>query len=348
MKRRTKIITGILGLFLLLLISLGIYLYITYKSVFIDRAGTHSQPVYLYIPSSSGYRALCDSLFSKGVVSDTVLFHRTARAKKLPENIHPGHYRIPPDITLNRLVNTLRSGSQTPVNVTFNNIRMIEEMARSAGNQLQIDSAEIMEAVNDQALWEELLGHTPDPLAFFIPNTYEFYWTTSARGFIRRMHREHQSFWNETRRRKAEQTGLTPHKVATLASIVQEETNKVSEMARIAGVFINRLERNMKLQADPTLKYAAGDWSIRRVLNKHKTIPSPYNTYMHPGLPPGPISMPEPIAIDKVLNYENHSYLFFVASASRPGYHEFSKTLREHNNKSRAYHRHLNRQRIYR
>lgn len=346
--KRTRIIVGVLSIFFLLIIAAGVYFYITYKSVFIDRVGTHSEAVSLYIPSSSGYRTLCDSLFSKDVVSDTTLFHHTARAKKLPESVHSGHYRIPPHITLNQLVNMLRSGQQTPVNVTFNNIRTMEEMARTVGRQLEADSAEIMEAIYNQDLWEELQGYTPDPLAFFIPNTYEFYWNTSGQGFIRRMYREHQAFWNETRRKKAEQAGLTPHKVATLASIVQEETNKVSEMDRIAGVFINRLERNIKLQADPTLKYAAGDWSIRRVLNKHKTIPSPYNTYMNPGLPPGPISMPEPAAIDKVLNYEKHSYLFFVASASNPGYHDFSKTLREHNIKARQYHQYLNQQRIYR
>ncbi|MFO8054443.1 MAG: endolytic transglycosylase MltG [Bacteroidales bacterium] len=347
MKTKKTKIKFIAGTAVILFLGGLLFVYIAYKSIFIKSAGDHSKAVSLYIPNSADYEQLCDSLFAHNLISDTALFQRTAKAKSFTESFRPGHYRIPPGITMNRLINKIKGGRQDPVKVTFNNIRTVEELAGKIGRQLEADSAKFAKVFRDNELLDSLDIAQQYLLALIIPNTYEFYWDTSPRQFMIRMDKEHRAFWNHSRRKKAGSIGLTPLEVSTLASIVQEETNQISEMARIAGVYINRLEKGMLLQADPTLKRAINDWSIRRVLNRHKSVPSPYNTYLHKGLPPGPISMPEPYVIEQVLNYEEHDYLFFSASAKRPGFHEFSRTHREHINSANKYRRQLNQRRIY-
>ena len=175
-------------------------------------------------------------------------------------------------------------------------------------------------------------------MAMFIPNTYEFYWTTTARQFADRMKAEYVRFWNEERIQKAESIGLTPVQVATLASIVQEETNQSSEKPRVAGVYINRLQKGMPLQADPTVKFAAGDITLRRILNRHLETDSPYNTYLYPGLPPGPITFPEISSLESVLNYEKHNYLYSCAKEDFSGFHNFARTNAEHERNAARYH----------
>jgi UPF0755 protein len=183
--------------------------------------------------------------------------------------------------------------------------------------------------------------------AMFIPNTYEVYADVTPEAFVRRMKQESDRFWgDELRKQKLERSGLTPYEAMTLASIVHEETSMKDEMARVAGVYINRLERGMLLQADPTLKYAAGDPTIKRVLNKHKVIDSPYNTYIHLGLPPTPIAMPDMAAIEGVLDVERHDYLYFCARPEMDGRHNFARTLKEHNRNAAAYHRALDRMKL--
>ncbi|MGM0611947.1 MAG: endolytic transglycosylase MltG [Bacteroidota bacterium] len=335
-------------LLLLIIIAIGIFIYAKYKSVFTKPAAPErTQTVSVFIPSDANYETLTDSIFKHQLVADSILFQKVARYKELPKNVHGGHYQIAPDITINQLINKFSGGLQTPVHVTFNNIRNIKEFAGSVGKQLEIDSARIMHLLHSKEILNLLNTQERKLLGYFIPNTYEFYWNVSAKPFFKRMKKEHERFWNSKRKAQAQAIGLTPHEVATLASIVQEETNLTSEMDKIAGVYINRLNRGMLLQADPTLKYALGDWSIRRVLNKHKTIESPYNTYKYKGLPPGPICMPESTTIDQVLNYQDHDYLYFVASPDIPGFHSFSETLREHNKKANKYRRYLNQNRIY-
>jgi UPF0755 protein len=281
-------------------------------------------------------------------VKDTALFHEVAEFKDLPSRVKSGHYRMEPGISLNRMINKFAGGLQDPVNVTFHNTRTLAQMAGKVSKQLEADSIAIMKYLNDSSFMDSINTSRQELPGYFIPNTYEFYWNTGAKEFVKRMLQEHDDFWNRKRRKQASDIGLTPNEISTLASIVQEETNQQEEMDRIAGVYINRLEKGMLLQADPTLKYAWQDWSMRRVLNRHKTIDSPYNTYKYKGLPPGPISMPEPRVIDKVLQYEKHDYIFFVARPDNSGLHDFSKTLGEHVNKARKYHRKLNRERIYR
>ncbi|MFW5916707.1 MAG: endolytic transglycosylase MltG, partial [Bacteroidota bacterium] len=180
----------------------------------------------------------------------------------------------------------------------------------------------------------------------FIPNTYEFYWNTSAREFIERMHKEFQRFWDKEKKLKAEKIGLNPVEVTTMASIVEEESTRSEEMPRIAGVYINRLERGMRLQADPTIKFAIGDFSVNRILDKQLKTDSPYNTYKYTGLPPGPISFPHIAAIEAVLNYEEHDYLYFAAKPDLSGYHNFSKTHNQHIRNAKKYQEALNQKKI--
>jgi UPF0755 protein len=181
----------------------------------------------------------------------------------------------------------------------------------------------------------------------FIPNTYEFYWTTSATEFAERMKTEYDRFWDTTRKQKAEEIEMSPVEVTTLASIVQAETTKTEELPRVAGLYINRLQRGIPLQADPTVKFAVGDFTLKRILNKHLEIDSPYNTYKHAGLPPGPINFPEISAIDAVLNYEDHNYLYMVAKPDFSGFHNFSTTLAEHNRNANRYRAALNERQIW-
>lgn len=348
MNRKKKRILLITGIIITLLLIAGIIFIFSYRTVFIDAAGENKEPVSIYVPTGSNYEQLCDSIFKYNLVTDTILFHKVAKYKSLPGNVKPGHYLIEPGITIYQMVNKFARGLQDPVNVTIYNTRKVSQVAGKVSKQIEADSSAIMELVNNKKFLDSLKISRKTIPYIFIPNTYELYWNTNARNFIHRIQKEYEQFWTKKRRRQADKIGLSPNKVITLASIVQEETNQTEEMDRIAGVYINRLKKGMRLQADPTLKYARDNWSLNRILNKHKSIQSPYNTYKHKGLPPGPISMPEPVTIDKVLNYEDHDYLFFVASIEKPGFHEFSETYREHINKAHKYHRKLNKENIYR
>jgi UPF0755 protein len=243
----------------------------------------------------------------------------------------------------------LRSGRQIPVKVTFNNIRLNTQLSGAVTQNIEADSASLMALLTDSAYLAEQFKLTPQTiLSLCIPNTYEFFWNTSAKGFLDRMAKEHERFWTESRREKARNAKLTPLQVTILASIIEEETQMDSEKPIMAGVYINRLNHGMLLQACPTLKYALGDFTIRRVLNRHMKTESPYNTYIHAGLPPGTICIPSIASIDAVLNYSKHDYLFFSAKEDFSGYHHFARTLQQHNRNSEAYKRELNKKKIYR
>jgi UPF0755 protein len=253
--------------------------------------------------------------------------------------IKPGHYVLQEGMSNDALINMLRLGTQTPVQVIFNNIRTKEQLARVISKQIEADSSSLMAFLNDTAYLLALGLNNETALCLFIPNTYEFFWNTSARQFMDRMQREHDAFWAGNREEKARAIGLSQAEVITLASIVDKETNKNDEKAAIAGVYMNRLDRNWLLQADPTLVYASGDFGLTRVLNIHKEINSPYNTYMYAGLPPGPICIPSIASIDAVLNYEDHDYFFFCAKDDFSGYHVFAKSITQHNRNARRYHK---------
>ena len=249
----------------------------------------------------------------------------------------PGRYEIEGGLNNRTLARRLMSGSRETVTVQFRGVRLPEDLAGVVSGQIQADSAKLTSALN-----HENLRH------FFIPNSYEFYWDTSAKGFVKRMQSEWEKWWTADRRRLAQDLNLTPQEVHVLASIVKAETSKKDEAPTVAGLYLNRLRKDMHLQADPTLIYAAGDFSIRRVLDKHRAIDSPYNTYMHTGLPPAPINYPEPVYLEAVLNAETHSYIFMCAREDFSGYHNFAKTYRAHQRNAKRYQRQLNKQRVFR
>jgi len=301
----------------------------------------------LYIQRGSTYETVIDSLVKNDVLYDLKGFKWVARKKDYPSLVKPGRYLLRKNMNSNEVVNMLRSGQQTALNVTFNNIRFAEQLASVVAGYLEPDSAAFMEVLSPG--YGPEYGFTPETYkAMFIPNTYQFYWTTTPKEFTDRMKKEYDRFWNEQRRQKAEALGMTPVEVATLAAIVQEETVKEDEKPRVAGVYINRLRRNMPLQADPTVKFAVGDFTLQRILFVHLETDSPYNTYKNAGLPPGPITFPEISSIDAVLNYEAHNYLYFCAKDDFSGYHAFARTLAEHNRNADRYRKALNERKIFR
>jgi UPF0755 protein len=327
----------LIALALLILVSL-ITAFILYRYIYAPNVRIPQQPVYeLYIPTGSSYESVRDSLLP--IILNTRSFQWLAEQKQYPDLVKPGRYVIPDRISNLNLINMLRVGEQVPVSVTFTNIRLTEDLAHIISQQIEADSAEISGLLNDEVFLSQYHLNRYTTLTLFIPNTYEFYWNTSAQQFIERMRIEHDRFWDEKRMGKATDAGLHPQEVYTLASIVDRETNKNDEKARIAGVYMNRLRKGWPLQADPTVVFATGDFTTTRVLNKHTRVDSPYNTYKNKGLPPGPICIPSIASIDAVLNYEKHDYMYFVASEDLSGYHVFSKTLREHNKHAKRYRR---------
>ena len=306
------------------------------------------QSIPLYIPSGSSYEDVRQLLEEENILVCSRRFDWLAHKKNYPGRVQPGKYRIYDGMSNNELINLLRSGEQEPVRLTFTNIHTEGQLAGTIASQLEADSISIIRLLNDGEILEET-GFTRETIKLlFIPNTYEVYWTTSPRRLLNRMQREYRAFWNEPRREKADEIGLSPREVGILASIVQRETSKQDEMAKIAGVYINRLNRGILLQADPTVVYAHGDFSIGRVLNSHLEIDSPYNTYKYAGLPPGPITLPEPPVMDAVLNYEEHNYIYFSAREDFSGYHNFAETYAEHLANARRYRQALNERRIFR
>jgi UPF0755 protein len=241
------------------------------------------------------------------------------------------------------IIDLLRSGRQSEINLVFNTTRHFERLAGVLSKQIEADSVSLLTAFRDTSLMNEFGFESRFWPGMFIPNTYRFKWNTSPKEFLNRMNQEFNAFWNEDRKGLLNVIGLDKYQVITLAAIVQEETVKADEMPRVAGVYMNRLKKGIKLQADPTVIYANGDYSIRRVLNRHLTVKSPYNTYLYAGLPPGPIRIPSIQSIDACLNYEKHDYLYFCAKDDFSGYHAFARTYGEHLFNARKYQRAISR-----
>ena len=302
----------------------------------------------LLIDNNTSYNDLETQLKQDRVLTNIKAFNWVSKKKDYKENVKPGRYELKANMNTNTLVNKLRSGAQDPVDVVFNNVRLKEELAGKVSKYIWADSTAILDLFSDKQHIDSLGFNTETYRTMFIPNTYEMYWTTSADEFARRMHKEYNRFWNEDRKQKAVQMNLSLSEVSILASIVQQETIKNDELSKVAGLYVNRLKKGMFLQADPTVKYAVGDFSIQRVLNKHLKIDSPYNTYTHAGLPPGPVCFPSIKTIDAVLNYEHHNYLYMCAKEDFSGYHSFAATLAQHNRNAAKYREALNERGIYR
>lgn len=304
---------------------------------------------YIYIPTDADFIDVVTILSENGLLINANSFEWLAKQKKYDTNIKPGRYKINRDLNNNELINLLRSGRQTPVKVRFNNLRTKEQLAGKISIQIEADSVSILDYITD-IMFQKKLGLNDDNLVcIFLPNTYEFFWNTSAEEFVDRMLKEYSVFWNSKRKEKAEYINLSSYEVSILASIVEKEQSiRIDERKKIAGLYLNRLRRGMRLESDPTLIFALGDFSIKRVLNKDKKVDSPYNTYMYLGLPPGPICIPSINAIDAVLNAESHDFIFMCAKEDFSGYHNFSKTYVKHLFNARKYHTALNKRRIMR
>ena len=258
-----------------------------------------------------------------------------------------GHYVVKDGMNVIEIVRMFKLGLQTPVKVTMNNVKIPAQLAGKLSKQFEADSVEFVQVLTDKALAKKLGFDNPLTMfSIFIPNTYEFYWTATPEEFVDRMYKEYKRFWTAERDAKRKRSGLNRVEVVTLASIVYEETRKVDEMPRVAGVYINRLKTGMPLQADPTIKYAMQRFDLRRILKSYLKTPSPYNTYINKGLPPSPICMPSVEAIDAVLNFEKHEYLYFCARHTFDGYHNFAKTYSQHLANARLYQQELNKRKI--
>ena len=291
----------------------------------------------------SGYtfRNVQKDLADGGYVNDLVSFSFLARLMNFDKGIRPGRYFLRRNMTNIAAIKALGSGGQEPVNVTFTSVRLRRDLAEKITKNIGFSPREFDEAL-DAFVATNQEGFTKDNiLTLFIPNTYQVYFNINPEDFIGRMEQEYQKFWNDERKAQAKEIGLTPIEVSILASIVQAETAKQDEAPVVAGLYINRLKKGIALQADPTLKFALGDFTIKRVLNEHKEVNSPYNTYKYAGLPPGPINIPGIAMIDAVLHYQKHRYFYMCAKEDFSGYHNFANSLEEHNVNARRYQRAL-------
>ncbi|WP_179349723.1 endolytic transglycosylase MltG [Winogradskyella pacifica] len=331
------------------LVIFGVIAYYIYSTMFSPNTNFENETAYIYVPTNANYSEVRSQL--EPLLKDIGAFDALAKQKKYVTNIKAGRFAISKGMNNNDIINSIRS-KNLPVKIAFNNQHSIKDLAGRISMQIEADSLTLNKAMTDELFLTNNGFSKATALGMYLPNSYEFFWNTSAETFRDRMLVEYNRFWTDARKAKAKQLNLTPNEVITLASIVHEESKQADEQPRVAGVYLNRLRIGMPLQADPTLKFAAyqlpqyQNTIIRRVLNIHKDINSPYNTYQNSGLPPGPIAMPDLSAIKAVLDPESHSYLYFAADAKRIGYHKFAKTLGQHNNNAREYHRYLSSQGI--
>lgn len=343
MKKRSFLFIS-LAVLAVVLLGAGTIYYLLFAPSFHPKTSN----VYVYLDRDDTVDSVYNKVSQVGNPRNMIGFYWLSRLRHYDRGIHTGRYVINANECVYRVFNRFYKAHQTPMNLVIRGPRTLNRLARDVGKQLMIDSVEIADRLND-TLWIHQLGYNEETLpSLFIPNTYEVYWNISVDAFLQRMCREHKQFWNDTRLRKAETIGLTPVQVATLASIVEEETNNASERPVVAGLYINRLHKGMPLQADPTIKYALQNFSLQRITNADLSVNSPYNTYMHIGLPPGPIRIASPSGIDAVLNYTRHNYLYMCAKEDFSGTHNFASTYSEHIKNARKYRRALNERKIFR
>jgi len=328
----------------------GYYGYTMYQRVYQSNVTLkNTTDKFFYIASDDDFADVVNNLYEKGYIKNRASFSWVAEKKaNFKNNIHPGKYQLTEGMNNSELVNLFRSGEQVPVQVTFNNVRTISELSGKITRNIECDSLEFYELVSNKEFTSKYGFNTITILTLFLPNTYEFNWNTSAEETVKRMADEYKKFWTDARKAKAKKLHLTQSEVAILASIVQAEQSIHSdERPKVAGLYINRMRKKMLLQSDPTVIYGIGDFTIKRVLTKHLKTNTPYNTYMHKGLPPGPINLPSIKSLDAVLNYESHNYIYMCAKEDFSGYHNFAATYNQHLIYARKYQRELNRRKIY-
>ncbi|OFX45463.1 MAG: aminodeoxychorismate lyase [Bacteroidetes bacterium GWA2_30_7] len=331
---------------LILIISGGIIGYHYYKKIYYPNIIVKDKD-YLYIPTGSTFQDVVRIIENRRLVKDINSFEWVAELKKYPEKVRAGKYLLRKNMNNNELVNLLRAGLQTPVMVVFNNARTKEQLAGKVSKNIEADSSHVISLLDSDSFVTKYGFNSESIMTMFIPNSYELFWNTSAEQFFDRIATEYKQFWSDERKNKAKSLGLSQSEVSILASIVEQETIKKDERPRVAGVYLNRLKKKILLQADPTVIYAMGDFTIKRVLREYLNYDSPYNTYKYVGLPPGPICLPSISSIDAVLNSEKHDYIFFCAKEDFSGYHNFAKTAEQHGINAVKYRMALNKRKIY-
>lgn len=297
---------------------------------------------YVYIDDDDNIDSVCVKLKDFAAEHHVKAFQTLSRHWDYSENIRTGRYAIQPDESTITVFRHLKNGYQEPVKLTIPESRTIEKLASSLSKKLMVDSISIANTLKDTAFCKSLGYDTATIVCLFVPNTYEIYWNTSINNLMQRMKKEHDLFWNGQRTAKAKNIGLTPNEICTVASIIDEETANNGEKPMIAGMYLNRLKKNMPLQADPTIKFALKDFALKRIYHNMLLTDSPYNTYRHTGLPPGPIKIASVAGIDAVLNRVDHDYLYMCAKEDFSGTHNFAKTYQEHLKNAAKYSKALN------
>jgi UPF0755 protein len=320
--KRKKILAAIIAVLLLVVLFFGWKILGPSVSV--------PEGKYFYIKTGSNYSTVKQGLTDAKIITSPGLFDFMAKRLKYTDAVKAGRYEIKPGMSLLNLIRMLRSGNQSPVNFTIKKIRTVENLASMAGRAFECDSADMMRFLSNA---DSLAGMNVDSntlMTAVLPNTYSILWNSSPSKIFRKLYNEQVKFWTPERKQKANGLNLSPTQAYTLASIVEEETNVAEDKGKIASVYLNRMETGMKLGADPTVKFAMRDFGLKRILNKHLEFASPYNTYLHPGLPPGPICTPSAETIDAVLNAPSTSYLYFVAQPNLTGYSNFAVDYSQH------------------
>lgn len=336
-----KVLISLFVLLLIVLTGTGISYYNKYF-----KANVTANKEYLFIHTGSDFMDVYSTIKSENMLKDTISFLNAAQSMDYSGKVKAGRYRLKAGMNNRTLINMLKAGNQEAVKISFQNVRLKHTLAGMISKRIESDSASISSLLDSAEFVNKYGFNTENVYTMFIPNSYEIYWNSNAEKFFIRMHDEYVKFWNADRKAKAEAINLSPIEVSILASIVDAEALNDEEMPRIAGLYMNRLHKGIRLEADPTVIFSANDFSIRRVLNKHLRIDSPYNTYLKSGLPPGPIAMPSINAIDAVLNYEKHDYIFMCAKEDFSGYHNYATNLREHLINARNFQKALNERNI--
>ena len=318
-----------------------------YWSLFTPFSSSSKTGTYIYIDADDTADSVYAKLAATAAANHLTSFRVAAALSGYSGHVHPGCYETAGGVSTLRLLRNLRSGRQTPVRLVVPAVRTMGDMARRLSRQLAADSASLAAAFSDSALCATVDCSPATLPCIFVPETYEVLWTVSPDELVKRMKKESDKFWNASRKGKAEKQGLSPQEVVTLASIVDQETANDAEKPMVAGMYLNRLRQGMKLQADPTVKFALGDFGLRRILHEHLTVDSPYNTYRNAGLPPGPIAVPQISSIDAVLNAVRHDYLYMCAKEDFSGTHNFAVTYEEHLANAARYTRALNERNIH-
>jgi len=292
---------------------------------------------YFYVRTGDTYETVKSNLVDAKIIGGTFWFNQTANKLNYSKAIKAGRYEIKSGMSIFNLVRMLRSGNQAPVNLIITKLRTKEDLAQKIAANFECDSSDIIHFLNSNDSLAAFNLDSNTVMTAVVPNTYSLLWNTSFPKIFRRLYTEQQKFWNEERRKKATAEGFTPQQIYTLASIVEEETNKQEDKGKIASVYINRINKGMRLGADPTVKFALKDFGLRRIYEKHLRVQSPYNTYINSGLPPGPICTPSAKTIDAVLDAPATNFIYFVAKPELNGYFNFAATYEEHLRYAKAY-----------